>query len=388
VDILLVSDAYLPTVSGVASSTDSIARFMAKKGHHVDLVCPRPLSPFDPHQESNVSVLYTPGIGDSLFVNKSYTPFPLGFPLLWKCFRTKRYDVIHIQEPGSLGITALLLALLYRVPTVGARHFSWLQIERVVPPIIRPVSVPFIKAYVSVIYRLFHAIMVPTKTAGRELADLLGRSNRIYAVSNGVETQEFIPSTQSQHSLRKKYTIPLDRPVFFYLGRLDADKNVETIFRAAKDMKTPYHLLVVGVGRQKASLVALSKSLQLESNITWIEETNRKNIIELYQLSDVFVIMSPVETQSIVALQAISCGLPLVAANAGALPELVNKKNGFLVDTYDSTRLTEVMDTLGSNPTLRASMGNASRAVSLRHEKSLVLQQLLDLFIRVARKMS
>lgn len=382
-NILLVSDVYLPTISGVASSSDSIARFMASRGHRVTLVSPKPLNRFVPTPQNNLDFIFTPGIPDSLFVNKSMTLFPLGFGVLWKVFRSRSFDVVHIQEPGSLGVTAMLLAKIFRVPIVGAMHFSLPQIERVSPWFIRFLSVPFMKAYIRVIYHAYDAIMVPTKTAATDLAFLIGRSDCIHPISNGVDTAVYVPRNGSSARLRKKYGIPIDRVVFLYIGRLDADKNVETILRAVAALTTPYHLVIGGVGRQKQALMALADALGIAQTIAWFEGMRQQEIVELYQASDVFVIMSPVETQSIVSLQAIACGLPLVAANAGALPELVNGKNGVLVDTRDVMGLTRELESLAKNAPLRAAMGKQSRALSLAHHKQDVLTALERLYTHV-----
>ena len=169
-NILLVSDAYLPTVSGVASSSDSIARFMASQGHHVTLIAPKPLDGYVPKSQDRLAFVFTPGVSDSLFVNKSMTIFPLGLGPMWQAFRSQKFDIVHIQEPGSLGITAILLAKLFRVPIVGAMHFSWPQIERVAPWAIRWISVPFMKLYVRVVYRAYDAIMVDARGHGRSEA--------------------------------------------------------------------------------------------------------------------------------------------------------------------------------------------------------------------------
>lgn len=387
-NILLVSDAYLPTVSGVASSSDSIARFMASQGHHVTLVAPKPLDGYVPKSQDRLAFVFTPGVSDSLFVNKSMTIFPLGLGPMWKAFRSQKFDIVHIQEPGSLGVTAILLAKLFRVPIVGAMHFSWPQIERVAPWAIRWISVPFMKLYVRVVYRAYDAIMVPTRTAATDLTAFIGRNGHIHPVSNGVDTTVFVPRNGSPATLRKKYGIPNDKVVFSYIGRLDADKNVETTIRAVSSLVTPYHLVIGGVGRQKQALVSLAESLGIAKNITWIEGLSQQAIVELYQASDVFVIMSPVETQSIVALQAIACGLPLVAANAGALPELVDGKNGILVETHDAKGLARELERLAKDASLRGSMGTYSRQLSLTHHKPDMLKQLEALFASVISKRS
>jgi glycosyltransferase involved in cell wall biosynthesis len=321
-------------------------------------------------------------MGDALFVNKSMTPFPLGFPTLWRILRMQKIDVMHIQEPGSLGVTALLLSKFFRVPVVGAQHFSWIQIEKVAPPLLRWISVPFMKWYVRIIYGGFAAIMVPTKTASRDLSAIIGRENQIYPISNGVDTDIYVPRKVSLSRLRIKYKLPVDGSVFLYIGRLDADKNIETILRSLPQVKQKIHMVIAGVGKQKERLLNLSRELGI-TNITWIGEVQKQAIIDLYQLADVFVIMSPVETQSIVALQAISCGLPLVAANAGALPELVDGTNGFLVDANDDKTLATYLDRLAASPALRKRMGQRSRVIGLTHHKPRVLAKLEALYQQV-----
>ncbi|MEK7533499.1 MAG: glycosyltransferase [Patescibacteria group bacterium] len=378
-NILFVSDVYLPTVSGVASSTDSIVRFMAAQGHRVTLVCPQPLGEYVPLQAAGLEIVYTPGVSDKLFVNKSMTLFPLGFPVLWHVVLNNTFDIVHIQEPGSLGITALIIAKLFRLPVVGAQHFSWSQIERVAPPLIRWISVPFMKLYVRVIYAMYDEIMVPTATAARDLSALIGRSGSIHPVSNGVDTGMYTPRTGSATVLRAKYRLSKDIPVLLYIGRLDADKNIETILQALAITATPIRMMIAGVGKQKERLQSLATSLKL-TNIIWMDEVQKQVIIDLYQLADAFVIMSPVETQSIVALQALACGLPLIAARAGALPELVDGKNGVLVDAYDVNTLASTIDRLASDSTLRKSMGAQSRKISLRHHKPTVLKRLEVLY--------
>lgn len=381
-NILLVSDVYLPTVSGVATSTDSIARFMASQGHQVTLVCPRPLVPFVMPDVPGLTIVYTPGVSDALFVNKSMTPFPLGFGKLWHIVRSGNVDVMHVQEPGSLGVTALFLAKLFRVPVVGAQHFSWIQVEKVAPPLLRWISVPFIKLYVRVIYAGFAAIMVPTETAKRDLATIIGNASRIHPISNGVDTNVYMPRTRQLSPLRTAYALPKDAPIFLYIGRLDADKNIDTILRAMPQVKSRIHVVIAGVGKQKERLLGLARELGIK-NITWVGEVQKQTIIDLYQLADGFVIMSPVETQSIVALQAISCGLPLIAANAGALPELVDGTNGFLVDTNDDRALAQCLDQLATSPALRKKMGQRSRIIGLAHHKPLVLAKLEALYGQV-----
>lgn len=380
-NILLVSDVYLPTVSGVASSTDSIARYMAHAGHIVFLVCPHPISPYDPKPPKNLTIRYTPSREDPLFVNKATTMFPLAWGPVRTILAKEHIDIVHIQEPGSIGIVALILSKLYRTPMVGADHFSLLQVKKVAPPYIRWASVPFMKLYIKCIYRLYDAIMVPTKTAKKELTELIGIPDRIQPVSNGVDTDLYIPHIGSKTSLYKRYGLDPGKTHFLYLGRLDPDKNIDTILHALHKTPEDIHFLLAGTGKETRRLRSVSKELGLQNRITWLQDLNTKAIIDLYHIADVFVIMSPVETQSIVALQALACGLPVIAADAGALPELVvHGENGFALPTYDADALSEKMIFLAAHPKLREQMGKKGRTLSLAHHKPVALAQLEKLF--------
>jgi glycosyltransferase involved in cell wall biosynthesis len=360
---------------------------MASQGNHVYLVCPKPVVPYIAPPQKNLEIIYTPCLRDPFFVDKSMAVVPLGLWEIWHTIATKHIDVVHIQEPGALGIMTLALAKLYRLPIVGAMHFSMEQIIRITPAIVRPFSAPFTKFYIRMVYPQYTAIMMPTKTVIKDLVALIGHPERIHAVSNGVDTTVYTPRKGSSTTLRRKYHLREKETYFMYLGRLDADKNIETIVRALPLVSIEIHLILAGVGKQKENLVALAKELSVYDRITWIDQIALAEIIDLYQLSDGFIIMSPVETQSIVALQAIACGVPVIAADAGALPELIQDgKNGYLLPTFDVGKLAEKMTYLSGHPEIRKEMGIASRALSLHHEKRRVLGELEQLYKDIGKR--
>lgn len=380
-NILLVSEVYLPTVSGVASSTDSIARFMASREHQVYLVCPKPVVSYRAKPQIGLEIIYTPTFRDPFFVDKSMALIPMGLRELWNVMKTKRINVVHIQEPGALGVMALVLSKIFRIPVVGAMHFSIEQFIRIAPAITRPFAASFIRLYIRLIYPHYSAIMMPTNTVTKDLAAIIGHPERIHAISNGVEISEYSPRAKSIITLRKANMLNPKRTYFMYLGRLDKDKNIETILKALVLVSSETHLILAGVGKEKEKLMSLAHSLSVFDHIVWVDQVTKQKIIDLYQSSNGFVIMSPVETQSIVALQAIACGLPVIAANAGALPELVHDgRNGYLLPTFDDKALAEKMTYLATHPDVCEKMGKESRKMSLKHEKRKVLVELENLY--------
>ena len=384
-NILLVSDVYLPTVSGVAASTDSIAKHLVSQGHTVFLACPKPTNPITQNVE-RLHIIYTTSLPDPFFVGKRMAFIPFGMNQIWQILKKNHIDIAHIQEPVGLGLMTLICCKIRHIPTVGALHTSIEQIRLIANPIIRPFIPAFMNLYLRIIYPNYDGIMVPTNTVVNFLRPLLGPKKIIRAVSNGVDTNEFTPITNNIQ-LRKELHTPSNKTLFLHVGRLDSDKNIETIFRALTLTGPNVHLLLAGIGKQEMMLREFAQKLDVNKKITWIGRVDKPKMIQWYQAADAFVIMSPVETQSIVALQAIATGLPLIAARAGALPELVSDNiSGFLLDTYDYKSLAKHMDLLAHDQNLRKRMGKEGRTLSLPHHKPVALSELVKLFEQILTK--
>ncbi|HUC95279.1 MAG TPA: glycosyltransferase [Candidatus Saccharimonadales bacterium] len=381
-NILFVTETYLPFIAGVSSSSDSIARYMVSQGHKVVLVNPRPIIKKKVEVPPNLKLVYTPSIPDLFYKGKPQTVFPLGLPVINKTIRENKFDVIHIQEPGSLGISALILSKIYKIPTVGMLHFTPEQVGRMLPGKPEFLSKPIMETYIKYIYNKYSAIAVPTQTFVDFLKSI-GVDRPIEVVSNGVDTKKFYQAG-TDLKLRKKYEISEDDIVFFFLGRLDGDKNVATLVRAMPHTDKNVRLVIVGNGKLREKLHGLAENLGVSEKITWVDHITDAEMPGFYHLADVFTIMSPYEVQSIVTLQALASGLPVICADKGALPELChNGVNGYLVDVYDDKTLAGKMNILAKDENLRKKFGEESRKMSLVHHKPDVLHKLELLYENV-----
>ena len=184
--------------------------------------------------------------------------------------------------------------------------------------------------------------------------------------------------------LRQKYGISESDVVFFFLGRLDGDKNAATLVNAMPYTDANIKLVIAGSGKLKEELHKLADDLKVSGKITWVEHITDAEMPDFYHLADVFTIVSPYEVQSIVTLQALSSGLPVICANRGALPELCHDgENGYLVGAYDEKTLAEKMNILAKDGPMRKKFGEESRKISLAHHKPDVLHKLELLYERV-----
>ena len=352
-NIVITTETYLPFIAGVSTSTDNIARFMARAGHKVTVVAPKPVMKGEIPPLKNLTIAHTPSFPDPFFVGKSFSPFPMPFRTLQNVM--KNIDIVHIQEPAAIGYTALYIAKRRHIPIVGALHFTPEQIFRILffPKI--PLFITLIKRYIRWFYNQCDGIMIPTETFAAFLRES-GVTKPIVVVSNGVDTNDFVPM-KNRFAKRDACKLPKDKILFFFLGRLDFDKHADTIIRALPKTDTKVHLVIAGEGKEEENFRNLAKTLGVSDRITWLGYLNHEKMKEVYQSVDCFVLMSPYEVQSIVTLQAISSGLPVLACKEGALPELCHDgENGFTIATDDDKTLAEKMNVLASDTTLRLSL--------------------------------
>jgi len=374
--ILLVTDTYLPYITGVSISTDSIARHMVSRGHKVILVCPKPLVKGEIKPLKNLKIINIPSLPFTLYNKNPIGILPLDVLEIRKIIKKEKFDIVHIQEPGITGLSALILSKCNKIPVVGALHFFPKQVDRVMWKRFENVLTPVLNMYIRFIYNKYDAIMTPSHFFEKFLKSIYVKKN-ICVVSNGVDTKIYVP-------VKRKIN---NRVKFFYIGRLDGDKNVETLVKAMQYSNDKVNLHIVGKGKNSINLKYLAKSLGVENKIYWKDYITDEEMVEYYKMVDVFVIMSPYEGQSIVTLQAIASGLPVIAADASALPELVKDGvNGYLVKSYDYKSLAKRINELADDIDLRLKFGEESRKISLLHHKYTVLNKLENLYYRVVQE--
>jgi glycosyltransferase involved in cell wall biosynthesis len=213
-----------------------------------------------------------------------------------------------------------------------------------------------------------HVMVVPTATIAETIHAKAGFRPEV--ISNGVDLDYFNNEVLAriQHdSLCQKYGLEPERPTILHVGRLDTDKQVEFVIRAAAKVmeRTTAQLLVIGDGEHRGDLMQLTQQLGIDkrSHFPGFVSPNG-DLPDLYRLATVFITASEIETQGLVLLEALASGLPVVATNATCIPELViDGRNGFLVNPRDVDGMAVALNKIICNPILKQKMGKAGRAI-------------------------
>jgi glycosyltransferase involved in cell wall biosynthesis len=132
--------------------------------------------------------------------------------------------------------------------------------------------------------------------------------------------------------------------------------------------RTRGHLLIVGRGDERSDLEALVQDLDLAHCVHFLGDVPREDLPALYRAVDLFAIASICEVQSLPVLEAAASGLPCVAADAVALPELVHDgENGYLVPPGDPEAMARALIDVLTDPDLAVHMGRESLAIAKPH---------------------
>jgi len=144
------------------------------------------------------------------------------------------------------------------------------------------------------------------------------------------------------------------------------------------------HIVITSTGPAEAELRARVDALNLQERVTFSGFVSDEDLISLYRLADIFAIPSEADLQSLATMEAMAVGLPIVAANAHALPELVHhEENGFLFSPGNSDEMAHYLDILLRDSHIRKSMGARSLEIVAEHDITIILDQWETLYQRL-----
>ncbi|GCE04494.1 glycosyltransferase [Dictyobacter aurantiacus] len=381
--IMIVTDQYPPMVGGVPTVTHGLATDFANRGHQVWVVAPSYGARDVRRMEQKVRVYRF-----SSFEWPTYKdlriPF-LPFVPVRNLIKRSDPDIIHIHSPIVLGNIAQLLAGGLRKPVITTNHYLPINMSRSLS------SDPFLgKHFSNITYSYLinfcnrcEYVTAPTMTALNLLYEH-GLRAPAAAISNGIDLQKYLPGAPEPDILRQ-FGLPVDKPLILHVNRLSEEKRVDVLLNAVPKLKTDAHVALVSSGPAEAELRAQVEELQIGDRVSFLGFVRDADLLALRRTSSLFVIPSEADLQSLATMEAMACGLPVIAANSYALPELVHHEvNGFLFTPGNSDELAAQIDTLLSNADLRTKMGQQSLQIIAAHDRVKVLDTWEDLYRRLS----
>jgi endonuclease/exonuclease/phosphatase family metal-dependent hydrolase/glycosyltransferase involved in cell wall biosynthesis len=381
VNILMMTNTYLPHVGGVARSVASFAAEYRRRGHRVLIVAPE----FENRPAEEADVVRIPAIQ-----NFNGSDFSVRLPIpgiLTKHLDSFNPHIVHSHHPFLLGDTAVRVAAARNLPLVFTHHTMYERYTHYAP-VDSPVLAHFIVDLVLGYTDLCDAVVAPSESVA-ELLKARSVVTPIEVLPTGIDTAQFARGDGG--NLRQALGVSLDALVVGHVGRLAPEKNLTFLSQAVTKFLQRHrraHFLVVGGGPSEEVLRQVFHSAGLQDRLHLVGSLQGQPLVDAYHAMDVFAFASRSETQGMVLIEAMAAGVPVVAIDApGAREVVIDGVNGRLLPTPIVRSFVQALAWVANqSPSQRQQLSAAAVARADEFSMSRMADKALRLYAALVEK--
>lgn len=233
-------------------------------------------------------------------------------------------DLIYAHYLGSSSM-ALAAKRKYGVPVVGIEHWSELGYENIKSKV---------KYWAGKVYMDLDCLFTVSASLRENIKKNFGIDS---VVVNNMVGREFsyVPTGRKDKEVR-----------FVTTGNLLPVKGFDNLINAFGQLHlkdSAWSLHIIGGGKEHDNLQQLIEKLGLSKNIQLCGRKNREGVIEMLRNSDVYIMSSRSETFGVAAIEALACGLPVIATDCGGARDFLTEENGLMCPVNDVNKLADAI---------------------------------------------
>jgi alpha-1,6-mannosyltransferase len=275
-------------------------------------------------------------------------------------------DLIEVGDPYHLAWQALRVAQERRLPAVAFCHSDVITLARTL--LGAPAGAAAAR-YLGRLYARFDKVFAPSALVAERLFEAGVREVEIQSL--GVDVATLTPSAR-EPAIRETLGIPPGARILVFAGRMSPEKRTRDLIAAMELLGPAYHLLLIGARR----------AARRGRNVTLLEyQQDPGELARILASCDAFVHAGDQETFGLVVLEAMACGLPVVAAGGGALVELVDETVGATFQPRNPAALARAVAALFERD--RAALGRGARRRAEAHSWDSAFTRLLGHYTRL-----
>ena len=315
--IAFFTETFLPKVDGIVTRLTKTIDNLVQNGDEIVVFCPEGC----PTEYKGAKI-----IGVAAMPLPLYPELKLGLPgpAVSDALENFKPDLIHVVNPAVLGLGGIWLAKSNNIPLIASYHTH-------LPKYLEHYGMGMLEPLLWELLKAAHnqaLLNLCTSTAMVEELESKG-IKRTALWQRGVDTETFKPEFRSQKMRNKllgKY--PDKNSLLIYVGRLSAEKQIERIKPVLEEIPDAC-LALVGDGPYRNQLEKIFENTQTN----FIGYLSGEELASAYASGDIFLFPSSTETLGLVLLEAMAAGCPVIGANKGGIPDIINDGvNGCLYD--------------------------------------------------------
>jgi len=375
VKIAFFTETFLPKVDGIVTRLTKTIEYLVKNGDDVIVFCPEG-SP-DNYKGAKI-------VGVAAMPLPLYPELKLGLPgaAVSEALEEFKPDLIHVVNPAVLGLGGIWLAKTNNIPLIASYHTHLPKyLEYYGMGMLEPLLWELLKA-------AHNQALLNLCTSTAMVNELESKGIRRTALwQRGVDTDSFKPELRTQamrNKLLGKY--PDTGSLLIYVGRLSAEKQIERI-KPVLEKIPDASLALVGDGPYRNQLEKIFEN----TKTNFIGYLAGEELASAYASGDIFLFPSSTETLGLVLLEAMAAGCPVIGANKGGIPDIINDGiNGCLYDPDQEDNgeesLIAATKKILKNSTKKETMRIAARAEAEKWDWNRATLQLKNFYTETLNK--
>lgn len=322
--VMVWTNAYRPTVSGVVTSVVNFRQGLQALGHEVYIIAPE----YEGYRDAEADVFRFPALDLSEQLEIAIV-WPIK-GLMNPTVRGLKPDLIHSQHPILMGDLAVEFAREMEIPLVFTFHSQYTRYVEHYLPVGGRQLVGLTKDLIGRYLQKCDAIIAPTGSIRAHLKETFEVPGTINVVPTPIDLSQY--QDLDRVSARAKISAG-DEEILLYVGRLAKEKGLPVLIRAFSELlrcRPCCCLWLVGRGPDEDNLRKLARDLGVYERVRFVGLVPHDQVPLYLAAADLFLFPSTTETQGLVVVEAMAAGTPVVAACGHGTSDLLSDGGGVL----------------------------------------------------------
>jgi len=370
----MITSEYPPKIAGISHYVYNLSKNLIKKGHNVTVITRGSWRGLKRIFNEGVNIYELPYVPvypfhikiQNFLINKLFKFIENGF------------DIVHIHHP----LPPLIHTKLPKIITVHTiKYAESLEVEKIG---IRSSGYKLFSKYIfpfeKKIINSSDVLTSVSNSISNEIRVHINVKKQIHVLGNGVNTNYFSPIDRSIDNNDE-----VKKPYILYVGRLGYRKGLIDLIKSASYVCNSYpeaQFVIIGRGEIEKKLKILVKDMKLNNNFSFLGSVSMDELLYYYQNATIFVLPSYYEGLPTTILEAMACGLPVIATKVDGVPEIIRDgENGILIPKKNPKTMARAILTLLNDEEFRKKIGkNANITVKNNNSWDIICERALGYY--------